>query len=68
MNEKFKKDEIWEYLGKANHRDKVEAVQENGRSSHVSSDDNADLVSKRQLKVGFENFNVLEYLAMFSDA
>ena len=29
MNEKFKKDEVWGYLGKAKQREKIEGMEEN---------------------------------------
>lgn len=55
MNEKFKKDEVWGYLGKANQREKVEGMQ-NATSSRDLGDDNPDLISKSDPKVGFKDF------------
>lgn len=46
MNEKFKKDEVWVYLGKANQRDKVEGMQKSGTSSQNRGDDNAAWYSR----------------------
>ncbi|KAK6137213.1 hypothetical protein DH2020_029050 [Rehmannia glutinosa] len=53
MNEKFKKDEVWGYLGKANQRDKVEGIQENGTSTLDSGYDNPEMISKTEPKAAY---------------
>ncbi|XP_020548488.1 protein decapping 5-like [Sesamum indicum] len=53
MNEKFKKDELWGYLGKANQRDKIDGAQENGTSSQDAWDDNNRSVSNGEPKVAY---------------
>lgn len=55
MNEKFKKDEVWGYLGKANQRENVEWMQ-NAASSEDSGDNNPDLISNNDPKVGSKYF------------
>ncbi|KAL0297430.1 UNVERIFIED_CONTAM: protein decapping 5 [Sesamum radiatum] len=53
MNEKFKKDEVWGYLGKANQRDKIDGARENGTSSQDAKDDNNRSVSNGEPKVAY---------------
>lgn len=45
MNEKFKKDEVWGYLGKANQRENIDRMQ-NATSSQDFGDVHPDLISK----------------------
>ncbi|KAK4435592.1 protein decapping 5 [Sesamum alatum] len=54
MNEKFKKDEVWGHLGKANQRDKVERIQENGTSGQDSGEDNPELISDSEPKPAYK--------------
>lgn len=56
MNEKFKKDEVWGYLGKANQRDEVEGIQESGTSIQNTWNEDPDRISKTSPKVRFEEF------------
>ncbi|KAG8382036.1 hypothetical protein BUALT_Bualt05G0034800 [Buddleja alternifolia] len=53
MNEKFKKDEVWGYLGKANQRDKTEGIQEYGTRSQDLVNDNSCLKSKSEAKPSY---------------
>ncbi|PIN12555.1 hypothetical protein CDL12_14834 [Handroanthus impetiginosus] len=53
MNEKFKKDEVWGYLGKTSQRDKKEMTLENGKSSHYTGNDNNRLVTNHELKPAY---------------
>ncbi|KAL3651018.1 hypothetical protein CASFOL_007421 [Castilleja foliolosa] len=48
MNEKFKKDEVWGYLGKANLREKVDGtiIHENGTSTLDPRNENPEMTSK----------------------
>lgn len=56
MNEKFKKDEVWGYLGKANQRENIDRMQ-NATSSQDFGDVHPDLISKSDdAKVYFKNF------------
>lgn len=54
MNEKFKKDEVWGHLGKANHRDEI-GVQENGTSRQDAGVRNPGLVPTGETKVCIED-------------
>ncbi|KAL0407945.1 UNVERIFIED_CONTAM: protein decapping 5 [Sesamum radiatum] len=53
MNEKFKKDEVWGYLGKANPRDKLDGAPENGTSSQDAGDYNNRSVSYGAPRVAY---------------
>ncbi|KAL0447644.1 UNVERIFIED_CONTAM: protein decapping 5 [Sesamum latifolium] len=53
MNEKFKKDEVWGYLGKANLRDKIDGARENGTSSQDAGDANNRSVSNDAPRVAY---------------
>ncbi|KAL6549766.1 hypothetical protein OROMI_020254 [Orobanche minor] len=53
MNEKFKKDEVWGYLGKVNQREKTEGIQENGTSTLELGDDNPEMISKSDPKPAY---------------
>ncbi|KAL7122468.1 hypothetical protein ACP275_01G047600 [Erythranthe tilingii] len=53
MNEKFNKDEVWGYLGKANQTDEVDGIQQNGTSNHKSWGDNPDRLSKTDSKPAY---------------
>ncbi|KAH6820424.1 hypothetical protein C2S53_002582 [Perilla frutescens var. hirtella] len=52
MNEKFKKDEVWGYLGKANQRENINGMQ-NATSSQEFGNDNPDLISNSDPKPAY---------------
>ncbi|KAL6556482.1 hypothetical protein OROGR_005770 [Orobanche gracilis] len=59
MNEKFKKDEVWGYLGKVNQREKTEGIQENGTSTLELGDDNPEMTYKNDPKASSEDYVTL---------
>ncbi|XP_047971492.1 decapping 5-like protein [Salvia hispanica] len=52
MNEKFKKDEVWGYLGKANQRENIDGMQSAIKSQEFG-DDKLDLISKSDPKPAY---------------
>ncbi|KAL1532294.1 decapping 5-like protein [Salvia divinorum] len=52
MNEKFKKDEVWGYLGKANQRENIDGMQSSINSQEFG-DDKLDLISKSDPKPAY---------------
>ncbi|XP_042033191.1 protein decapping 5-like isoform X1 [Salvia splendens] len=52
MNEKFKKEEVWGYLGKANQRENIDGMQ-SAINSQEFGDDKLDLISKSDPKPAY---------------
>ncbi|XP_042003956.1 decapping 5-like protein isoform X1 [Salvia splendens] len=52
MNEKFKKDEVWGYLGKANYREHMDGMQ-SANSGQGFGDNKIDLISKSDPKPAY---------------
>ena len=51
MNEKFKKDEVWGYLGKVKPMDKAEAADENVTGCQLEGKDGPGLISNPEVGV-----------------
>lgn len=54
MNEKFKKDEVWGYLGKAKQSGKPETIEDNTADQNSRGKEADGLVKNGDPKVGFE--------------
>ena len=52
MNEKFKKEEVWGYLGKPNRTDKTVGIEDNGIDQSIEDKVTPHLLSKFDPKVG----------------
>lgn len=51
MNEKFKKDEVWGYLGKAKQIDKRERIEENTTACETLNEESDGSVAETDTKV-----------------
>lgn len=52
MNEKFKKDEVWGYLGKAKQREKIEGMEDNTTDQSMVDKEALAVVPNLDPKVG----------------
>lgn len=65
MNEKFKKDEVWGYLGKAKQSGKPEIIEDNTADQDSGGKEADGLVKNADPKVGFELIYILDWLFFF---
>ena len=58
MNERFKKDEVWGYLGKAKQRDEKEGMEDNALGQGLGDREGYGQVPKSDAKVGPKCFYI----------
>lgn len=65
MNEKFKKDEMWGYLGKAKQRDKTEGAKDNATDQSLEDKEAPGLVPNFDPNVGIGTFSCTSQIYLF---